>query len=125
MQAKEREEQEEKKRNEEFEKNNKEFCDKYLNDMAEREKERTKKLQSADANRLKGNNFFKLKKFDSALKHYTEALKHQPFDAKILMNIAQVYIKLENSTDDALEYLARVLRVEANHTKVIFPYLNH
>lgn len=61
-----------------------------MNDLQEREKERSKKSQSADASRLKGNNYFKRKLYPDALKCYMEALKNQPYDVKILVNIAQV-----------------------------------
>ncbi|CAM9252279.1 unnamed protein product, partial [Ectocarpus fasciculatus] len=118
LELEEREKLEEKKRNEEFEKNNKEFCDKYLHDMTEREKEKNKKIQGADSSRLRGNNYFKHKKFDDALKCYMDALKDQPFDPKILINIAQVHIKCDR-TEDALEFLARVLRVDSAHTKAL------
>jgi tetratricopeptide (TPR) repeat protein len=109
---------EDKKRNEEFENANKDFCGKYMDDMNAREKEKNKKIAGADANRLRGNNYFKHKKFEDAHKCYMEALKDQPFDAKILINIAQVHIKWE-ATEDALEFLARVLRVDAKHTKAL------
>lgn len=107
---------EEKKRNEEFEKNNKEFCEKYVNDLAAREKEKNKRVQGSDSSRLRGNNYFKLKRYEDALKCYMDALKDQPYEAKILINIAQVYIKW-NAIDDALEFLSRVLRVDPTHTK--------
>ena len=82
--------EEEKKRNEEFERNNKAFCDQYTNDMQQRQKEVEKKLQSADASRIKGNTLFKQKKYDAALKCYMDSLMAQPFDVKTLTNIAQV-----------------------------------
>jgi tetratricopeptide (TPR) repeat protein len=90
-----------------------------MNDMAQREKLREKQVQSADASRLKGNTYFKAKKYDIALKHYLDALKSQPFDVKVLMNIAQSYLKIEGGKEDAWEFIARVLRIQPNHAKVI------
>lgn len=117
-QEQERAAEEERRRNEEFERNNREFCEQYMNDMAQREKLREKQAQSADANRLKGNNYFKAKKYDVALKYYLDALKSQPFDVKVLMNIAQAYLKTEGGQEDAMEFIARVLRLDPNHAKV-------
>lgn len=85
-----REEQEEKRRNEEFEKNNPEFCKQFVEDMQERKKGTQKKQEAADALRVKGNKYFKARDYSRALEVYMEALKSSPFDAKLLLNIAQV-----------------------------------
>ncbi len=90
QEQKEREAEEEKKRNEEFEKNNPEFCQSFVNDMKERKKASEKKQETSEVLRLKGNKCFKNKDFEQALIHYMEALKNTPFDAKLLLNIAQV-----------------------------------
>jgi tetratricopeptide (TPR) repeat protein len=90
-----------------------------MNDMTQRERLREKQVQSADANRLKGNTYFKAKKYDVALTHYLDALKSQPFDVKVLMNIAQCYLKLEGGQEDAWEFISRVLRIQPNHAKVV------
>ncbi len=90
QEQKEREAEEEKKRNEEFEKNNPEFCQSFVNDMKERKKASEKKQETSEVLRLKGNKCFKSKDFEQALIHYMEALKNTPFDAKLLLNIAQV-----------------------------------
>jgi len=58
--------------------------------MNERKKITEKKQESANILRLKGNNYFKLKKFDKALEFYYDAMKESPFDSKLVNNIAQV-----------------------------------
>jgi hypothetical protein len=88
----ERKTEEERIRNNEFEKNNGEFCNQYLDDMKVREKAQLKKSESAEACRLKGNRFFKRKDYSTALIQYMDALKVLPYEGKTLLNIAQVYI---------------------------------
>ena len=80
----------EKKKNEEFEKNNNEFCSKFLDDMEERNKSLRSKQEKSESARLKGNRFFKRKEYDAALTNYMDALKLQPYDPKTLLNVAQV-----------------------------------
>ncbi len=112
------EEAEEKKKNEEFEKNNPEFCNQFLEDMDERNKKQEKKKESAESCRIKGNRYFKQKKWDQALTEYMDSLKHLPYEAKTLMNVAQAYIK-KSEYDDAMEFLARVLHLDEEHIKAL------
>ncbi len=77
-------------KNKEFEALNPSFCGQFLEDMTERQKAVQKKTDSADMNRLKGNNLYKARQYDRALELYMEALKLAPFDTKTLTNIAQV-----------------------------------
>lgn len=88
----EREAEEEKRRNEEFEKNNPDFCKQFMDDMNERKKGTQKKQEIADSCRLKGNKYFKARDYPRALEAYMEGLKSNPFDPKLLLNIAQVLI---------------------------------
>ena len=117
----EREEQEkleEAKKNEEFERNNPEFCKQHMDDMKERSKQIAKKQESADVSRLKGNRFYKQKDYETALTYYTDSLKVLPYNISTLMNIAQVKIKLEDY-EDAFEFLSRVLYLDSNHIKAL------
>ncbi|RYG65086.1 hypothetical protein EON64_12655 [archaeon] len=86
----ERQHLEEDLRNQEFERNNPEFCQQFLSDMEQRKKASQQKQESADVLRLKGNRHFKAKDYKRALEIYMEGLKSTPFDAKLLLNIAQV-----------------------------------
>lgn len=73
-----------------FESNNPEFCQQFLDDMDKRKKMTQKKLQSANDLKLKGNRYFKAKKFEDALSQYMEALKQAPYEGvAVLTNIAQ------------------------------------
>lgn len=109
---------EEEKKNEEFEKNNPEFCKEHLDDMKARSKKKEKEVESSNIFRLKGNRFFKQKDYNTALTFYTDALKVRPYEINTLMNIAQVKIKL-NDHDDAMEFLSRVLYLDDNHVKAL------
>lgn len=109
---------EEAKRNDEFERNNPEFCKSHMDDMKERNRKKAKKEESSNISRLKGNRFFKQKDYSTALTYYTDALKVLPYDLSTLMNIAQVKIKL-NELEDAIEFLSRVLYLDENHVKAL------
>jgi tetratricopeptide (TPR) repeat protein len=59
--------------------------------MNERQRQTEKKQQTANTLKLKGNKYFKAKKFQEALEQYMEGLKLSPFDGTALLtNIAQV-----------------------------------
>jgi tetratricopeptide (TPR) repeat protein len=83
--------EEEDLQNKQFEETNKEFCSQFLTDMNERQRQTEKKQQTANTLKLKGNKYFKAKKFQEALEQYMEGLKLSPFDGTALLtNIAQV-----------------------------------
>jgi tetratricopeptide (TPR) repeat protein len=114
----EKEEEEDKKRNEEFEKNNAEWCNQYLSDIEQRDKATAQKKQNATSNKLRGNKLFKAKKYPEALEKYMEALTLTPYDgAAIVTNIAQTHIKLKQF-DDALEFLERAVTIDPKNIKV-------
>ncbi|KAH8043433.1 hypothetical protein JL721_13138 [Aureococcus anophagefferens] len=98
------------KENAVFEKNNKEFCDNFMADMEVREKSKQKKDDTATATRLKGNRYFKAKKYDDALRLYRESLGVRPYEKTTLLNVAQVFLKMA-LWDDALEFAKRAVVV--------------
>jgi tetratricopeptide (TPR) repeat protein len=101
----EKEKEEEEKRNKEFEANNPDFCQQFMQDMETRKKATQQKQESADVLRLRGNRYFKNKDFSGALVAYMEALRSCPFDGKILLNIAQVHYFETCFLNSALSYL--------------------
>lgn len=105
-------------RNKEFEKNNPEFCNNFLDDIEKRNKALSKKKESAEEYRNKGNRYFKKQRFDLALEQYMESLKLLPFEVKTLTNIAQVYIKTKEY-EDAHEFLKRTLYLDPKHVKAL------
>lgn len=108
---------EEAKRNEEFEKNNAEFCKQFVGDMKERSKAIQKKKDEAESLRNKGNRHFKRKEYvPQALAAYMESLKLEPYETKTLTNIAQVFIKI-NELDDAQDFLGRAVSIDPDHVK--------
>jgi len=128
-----KEQEEEKKRNEEFENANPDFCNQFMDDMKEREKNTKKKQDTAEVSRIKGNHIFhcyyyyyyyyfignksfQKKQFSEALEYYMQSLKLLPFEVKTLTNIAQVHIKLK-AYDDALEFLNRSIYVDGKNVK--------
>lgn len=106
----------EKKKNDEFEKNNADFCNQFMEDMNDRTKRQEKKRNDAEACRNKGNRYFKRKEWEQALHQYMESLKILPYEVKTLMNIGQVYIK-QKEHGDAEEFLSRVLYLDPSHVK--------
>lgn len=116
--ARHKEEEEDRIKNEAFEKANSDFCNNVLEDMKSRDKVIKKKEKSSEVLRNEGNNFFKMKDYQTAITHYVDALKILPFDVRILINIAQSYLKLGNY-DDAEEFLNRTLFLKPNHVKAL------
>jgi len=111
-------EQEEKRKQEEFETANKEWCDNFKADQAERDKSLAKKQRSAEVLRLKGNDLFKKQKYQDALVQYMECLKVHAYDARVLLNIAQSHIKMDNFAD-AEEFLKRTLYLKPDNVKAL------
>lgn len=112
------EDEAEEARNKEFEKNNPEFCNNFLDDIEKRNKALSKKKENAEEFRNKGNRYFKKQRFDLALEQYMESLKLLPFEVKTLTNIAQVYIKTKEY-EDAHEFLKRTLYLDPKHVKAL------
>ncbi|CAM9250109.1 unnamed protein product [Chrysoparadoxa australica] len=113
--SKEEEEEKAKKEEEEqnkiFEANNPDFCQDFIGDLQKREEAREKKENAAGAARLKGNRYYKLKKWDQALEFYQKSLRSSPYQVSTLSNTAQVYLKLQR-WEAAVEFCDRALHID-------------
>jgi tetratricopeptide (TPR) repeat protein len=114
----EKQQEEEKRMNDLFEKNNPEFCSQVVEDMQQRKKKESQKQQTANELRLKGNQYFKKKEYNQAIDSYQTALKECPFDTKLLLNIAQSYLKLKDY-ENAYEFLLRTLYLDEYNIKAL------
>eukprot|EP00752_Nemacystus_decipiens_P002264 g2145.t1 len=130
---KEREEEEDQKRSKEFEESNADFCKQMMDDMKSRSEARRmsprlrtcgpsstrrseKKESAATTARLKGNRFYKAKRWERALEMYMTSLKAKPYAVNTLANVAQTFIKLER-WPDAVEFCDRALHVDGKCVK--------
>jgi len=95
-----------------------EWCGAQKEDMDKRQKMREKKEKTAVSCRLKGNNYFKARKYEKALEQYMEALNEQGYKSNILTNIIQAQVKLKNY-EDALEFCDRALHVDRDNVKAL------
>mmetsp|Transcript_35124 Transcript_35124/g.81377 ORF Transcript_35124/g.81377 Transcript_35124/m.81377 type:complete len:1191 (-) Transcript_35124:133-3705(-) len=111
-----REAEEEKKANDEFEKNNPDFCNDFKKDAAKRAETQKKQKETCDALRLKGNRYFKAKRFTEALGFYMDSLKEKPYMINTLTNVIQVHIKLRQ-WQDALEFADRAVYLNPANAK--------
>ncbi|CAN0064567.1 unnamed protein product, partial [Ectocarpus sp. 4 AP-2014] len=114
--AEEREEEEDRKRTKEFEENNPQFCKEMVDDMKTRSEARLKKDSEATTARLKGNRFYKAKRWEKALELYMTSLRARPYAVNTLANVAQTLIKLERWLD-AVEFCDRALHVDGKCVK--------
>ena len=115
----ERKRQKENARNKEFEARNQKFCVQFTEDAEKRKENEEKKNQSAVKSRLKGNAYYKKKKYGDALQCYAESTRVKPYATNVLMNTALCYSKLLQY-DDAEEYCNRVLYVDKRYLKALF-----
>jgi len=102
----------EKARDAEFEKNNAEFCDQFKDDMKKREEGRKKKAATALQQKLKGNRYYKKKDYAAARVCYHKALKQEPFNTAVLVNLAQAHAR-EGDHPGVEEFCTRAIFVDA------------
>jgi len=110
---------EEEVKNKLFEEQNAEFCNQVKDDISKRNQVQEKKKETANAARLRGNRYFKLGKYEQALKTYRESLQSKAYEPTTLLNIAQVYLKLKQYAD-AEEFTNRALFI-VDHASPLKP----
>lgn len=71
--------------------------------MPSEERDRIKRAKEAENIKLKGNEFYKKKEFDQALRYYNEALDMNPDEVIYYSNIGACYIEMKQY-DAAIEY---------------------
>ena len=80
----------EKIKDEEFEKNNPEFCAQVKQDMEQRQKKQREKEQNAQEEKDLGNAAFRRGELRAALQHYRTSIELSPLNSPVLANMAQV-----------------------------------
>lgn len=70
----------------------------------------------ADEEREKGNEFFKQQQYPEAIKHYTEALRRNPNDARVYSNRAACYTKLA-ALPEGLKDANKCIELDPSFTK--------
>ncbi|KAJ0404370.1 hypothetical protein P43SY_001490 [Pythium insidiosum] len=90
-------------RNEEFEKNNPEFCQQFREDLEKRQKSQRDRERAAEKLKECGNRCYKKRDYEAAIKAYMNALEKAPFNVAVLTNIAQCYLRLD-ALDDSAEF---------------------
>ncbi|SOV82897.1 Hsp70/Hsp90 organizing protein [Plasmodium reichenowi] len=126
-QRQQREEEERKKKKEEEERRKKE-------EEEMKKQNRTPEQIQGDEHKLKGNEFYKQKKFDEALKEYEEAILINPNDIMYHYNKAAVYIEMKNY-DKAIEtclyaienrynFKAEFIQVAKLYNRLAISYIN-
>ncbi|SOV19118.1 Hsp70/Hsp90 organizing protein, putative [Plasmodium sp. DRC-Itaito] len=126
-QRQQREEEERKKKKEEEERKKKE--------EEERKKQnRTPEQIQGDEHKLKGNEFYKQKKFDEALKEYEQAIEINPNDIMYHYNKAAVYIEMKNyekaietclyAIENRYNFKAEFIQVAKVYNRLAISYIN-
>ena len=113
----------EKEKAKQFEMSNPEFCQSVIQDLEERQKTKEKRIKEAHKYRLYGNQYYQEKKYDKTLISYQKALVNDPYNEKILMNIALCYNK-QKKYDDAIEFCNRVCQIYQDSTYLIKALFN-
>ena len=108
----------EKVKDAEFEKMNPEFCDKFKEDIVDRQRTAEMKRNKSSRLQKEGNKAFKKRRFDEALALYHEALALDNFRVALLTNIAQVHLK-RGMLEDVVEFCDRALHVQPSCAKAL------
>ena len=108
----------EKAKAKQFELSHPEFCKSVIQDIEERQITKEKRTTEAKKHRLHGNQCYLRKKYDKALLSYQKALMNDPYNEKILMNIALCYSKQEKY-DDAIEFCNRVCHIHQDSSYLV------
>jgi hypothetical protein len=67
--------------------------------------------------RLKGNRFFKAKRFKEALEKYMGSLKEKPYEVNTLSNVCMAHLK-KCEYEDAVEFADRAIFLDRHCVKV-------
>jgi len=102
----------------EFEKRNKEWCDRMREDMAGRKEKNESKKKRCERFRKEGNTFYKRKKYERAKLLYHEGLKLCPFDVKVLTNLSQCHWK-QKQYEDTIEFASRAIFLNKTCVKAL------
>lgn len=84
-------------KDEEFEKNNPQFCEQVKQDMAQRQKKQQEKEKNAKEEKELGNAAFRRGELHAALRHYWASIDLSPLNSAVLANMAQVRLLYQSS----------------------------
>ena len=104
------------KENAEFEARNPDFCNDFISDQKKRTERARAVAESANVLRLKGNRFFKAKRYGEALERYMASLKEKPYDVSTLNNVAMAHLKL-GDLPEGLEFADRAIYLDPSAAK--------
>lgn len=126
-QRQQREEEERRKKKEEEERKKKE-------EEEMKKQNRTPEQIQGDEHKLKGNEFYKQKKFDEALKEYEEAIQINPNDIMYHYNKAAVHIEMKNydkavetclyAIENRYNFKAEFIQVAKLYNRLAISYIN-
>ena len=105
------------------------FCQALEEDAQERAVRRKERERVGREKKRKGNEAFRKEEYDSAVKHYTEAIQQMPWDVRLYTNRALVSGKLELTCSfhiqpcyNGYSYKAKFNHVCCHKVNVIRPY---
>jgi len=99
-----------------FETNNSEWCSEFKADQQKRVARQAEQVQNANVLRLKGNRFFKAKRFAEALEKYMGSLKEKPYEVNTLSNVSMAHLK-KRAFEDSIEFSDRAIYLDPTCVK--------